>query len=223
MQLNVDLDSLLQQLYTQRSRIEADSRLKQTELSQESQSKFLDCLQRSRHSAISINSGSLYLSQLQRREVNDLPLRPEEQLKRPPTNLQLTDSHFASNSSAARKKARKPRTIFTARQLLELERRFESQKYLTSTERSCLAFILGLSDEQIKVWFQNRRSKWKRGPGRTERNPNSSGETSTISTEQTSNLPAPQLKNISQPPINSLPLLSPFLLPFLNMSESYYK
>ena len=65
MQLNVDLDSLLQQLYTKRSRIEAD--LKQTELSHslESQSKFLDCLQRSRHSAIPINSGSLYLSQLQ--------------------------------------------------------------------------------------------------------------------------------------------------------------
>jgi len=66
------------------------------------------------------------------------------------------------------KKPRRPRTIFSASQLLELEERFRYQKYLSTAERSCLAFTLGLSEEQVKVWFQNRRSKWKKGEKRNE-------------------------------------------------------
>jgi len=65
--------------------------------------------------------------------------------------------------SFEKKKPRKPRTIFSASQLNELEERFKYQKYLSTTERSCLAYSLGLTEEQIKVWFQNRRSKWKKG------------------------------------------------------------
>ncbi|XP_063679734.1 homeotic protein distal-less-like isoform X2 [Bolinopsis microptera] len=65
--------------------------------------------------------------------------------------------------SFEKKKPRKPRTIFSAAQLNELEERFKYQKYLSTTERSCLAYSLGLTEEQIKVWFQNRRSKWKKG------------------------------------------------------------
>jgi uncharacterized protein YjcR len=43
-----------------------------------------------------------------------------------------------------------------------LEHEFLSKKYLTLNERSELAKRLGLSDVQIKIWFQNRRAKWKR-------------------------------------------------------------
>ena len=49
------------------------------------------------------------------------------------------------------KKPRKPRTIFTAGQLLELEHKFRHQKYLSTSERSCLAFMLGLSEEQVSA------------------------------------------------------------------------
>ena len=42
------------------------------------------------------------------------------------------------------KKPRRPRTIFSASQLLELEERFRYQKYLSTAERSCLAFTLGM-------------------------------------------------------------------------------
>ncbi|KAL5259175.1 hypothetical protein ACHWQZ_G009587 [Mnemiopsis leidyi] len=215
MQLNVDLNSLLHQLYSRRPKEEADSVLRgpKQSLDLESKSLFLDYFQR--RSLVSS-------SQFHRGEMS-VGLKREDQ-QRAPSHLQLTESHFEPNNSLLRKKPRKPRTIFTARQLLELERRFENQKYLTSTERSCLAFILGLSDEQIKVWFQNRRSKWKRGSGRTERNHITGKPTNSrslpVSPSQALSTPLALLNLPSQPPIDSLPLLSPFLLPFLNVCES---
>ncbi|KAK3094730.1 hypothetical protein FSP39_005521 [Pinctada imbricata] len=45
---------------------------------------------------------------------------------------------------------------------MELEKRFERQKYLASSERTTLAKTLKISDSQVKTWFQNRRTKWRR-------------------------------------------------------------
>ncbi|OWF55700.1 barH-like 1 homeobox protein [Mizuhopecten yessoensis] len=60
------------------------------------------------------------------------------------------------------KKARKARTAFTDHQLNSLEKIFERQKYLSVQDRMELAAKLSLTDTQVKTWYQNRRTKWKR-------------------------------------------------------------
>jgi len=57
---------------------------------------------------------------------------------------------------------RKTRTTFTGKQLFELERIFEQKKYLSSNERQEVARLLNVTGSQIKIWFQNRRTKWKK-------------------------------------------------------------
>uniref|UniRef100_A0AAY3ZWH0 Homeobox domain-containing protein n=1 Tax=Denticeps clupeoides TaxID=299321 RepID=A0AAY3ZWH0_9TELE len=57
---------------------------------------------------------------------------------------------------------RKPRVLFSQAQVLELERRFKQQRYLSAPERDHLAAALHLTPTQVKIWFQNRRYKCKR-------------------------------------------------------------
>ncbi|XP_069119136.1 homeobox protein BarH-like 1 [Argopecten irradians] len=60
------------------------------------------------------------------------------------------------------RKCRRSRTVFTDPQLIGLEKRFEAQKYLSTPERLDLADSLGLTQIQVKTWYQNRRMKWKK-------------------------------------------------------------
>ncbi|KAK3087956.1 hypothetical protein FSP39_012792 [Pinctada imbricata] len=60
------------------------------------------------------------------------------------------------------KKPRKARTAFTDHQLSSLEKHFNQHKYLSVQDRVELANRLSLSDTQVKTWYQNRRTKWKR-------------------------------------------------------------
>ncbi|XP_074596941.1 uncharacterized protein LOC141852011 [Brevipalpus obovatus] len=60
---------------------------------------------------------------------------------------------------------RRRRTAFNSEQLLQLEHEFIVKKYLTQPERAKLAHTLQLSESQVKIWFQNRRAKWKRVRG----------------------------------------------------------
>lgn len=60
------------------------------------------------------------------------------------------------------KRKRKNRTAFTANQIYELERRFNTQRYLSPHDRDRIAYELSLSTAQVITWFQNRRAKQKR-------------------------------------------------------------
>ncbi|KAF7489652.1 BarH-like 1 homeobox protein [Sarcoptes scabiei] len=85
-------------------------------------------------------------------------------------DLLTSTDRFGSKISSSRiipelkmqKKQRKARTAFTDHQLQTLEKSFERQKYLSVQDRMELAAKLNLSDTQVKTWYQNRRTKWKR-------------------------------------------------------------
>ncbi|XP_057685176.1 homeobox protein BarH-like 1 [Corythoichthys intestinalis] len=90
-----------------------------------------------------------------------------------PTNLQVgvpslpLDLHIRGtlehgSGVGKSKKGRRSRTVFTELQLMGLEKRFEKQKYLSTPDRIDLAESLGLSQLQVKTWYQNRRMKWKK-------------------------------------------------------------
>ncbi|XP_063608670.1 homeobox protein notochord-like [Penaeus indicus] len=59
-------------------------------------------------------------------------------------------------------KIKRHRTVFTDSQLQRLEEEFQRQQYLVGPERRSLASQLELSELQLKVWFQNRRIKWRK-------------------------------------------------------------
>ncbi|KAH9645874.1 hypothetical protein HF086_010073, partial [Spodoptera exigua] len=74
----------------------------------------------------------------------------------------VSSKSCGGDSSGLVKKQRKARTAFTDHQLQTLEKSFERQKYLSVQDRMELAAKLGLTDTQVKTWYQNRRTKWKR-------------------------------------------------------------
>uniref|UniRef100_A0A8D0L6B7 NK6 homeobox 3 n=1 Tax=Sphenodon punctatus TaxID=8508 RepID=A0A8D0L6B7_SPHPU len=59
-------------------------------------------------------------------------------------------------------KKKHTRPTFTGHQIFALEKTFEQTKYLAGPERARLAYSLGMSESQVKVWFQNRRTKWRK-------------------------------------------------------------
>ncbi|CAI5785487.1 DBX2 protein [Podarcis lilfordi] len=53
------------------------------------------------------------------------------------------------------------RAVFSEDQRKALEKMFQKQKYISKTDRKKLALSLGLKESQVKIWFQNRRMKWR--------------------------------------------------------------
>ncbi|EDO33356.1 predicted protein, partial [Nematostella vectensis] len=56
----------------------------------------------------------------------------------------------------------KLRPLFSKTQLSRLEKEFEEKRYLTETKRAELSKDLEMTETQVKTWFQNRRTKWRK-------------------------------------------------------------
>ncbi|CAO1424269.1 unnamed protein product [Diamesa serratosioi] len=100
---------------------------------------------------------------LKRKKSFDATSDSNDESRRKHHEIEEDDDELAEDehsSDGSRKK--KARTTFTGRQIFELEKQFEVKKYLSSSERTEMAKLLNVTETQVKIWFQNRRTKWKK-------------------------------------------------------------
>ena len=63
----------------------------------------------------------------------------------------------------------KYRTVYSESQRLELERLYSCNAYITTSDRkNAIACSVGLTDRQVKIWFQNRRAKERKARHKME-------------------------------------------------------
>ncbi|XP_077334209.1 homeobox protein notochord-like [Lithobates pipiens] len=102
-------------------------------------------------------------------------MQPQPQVRAPRSDCLCSDplckekglayTHSSINNLSWRTgpcKMKRIRTVFTPEQLERLEKEFLKQQYMVGTERVDLAATLNLTETQVKVWFQNRRIKWRK-------------------------------------------------------------
>ncbi|KAL7071724.1 hypothetical protein ACQ4LE_009158 [Meloidogyne hapla] len=96
------------------------------------------------------------------------PIKKTERTEKTPQkaatmNLQKTDKNEGNTTiSQELPRQRRQRTHFSTHQLNELESLFARNKYPDVSNRATISRAIGLAEQCIRVWFKNRRAKWRK-------------------------------------------------------------